>query len=496
MFVALQTVQATVMMVCFGAVIALGLLATRWRHGDMSHMDEWALGGRSFGGVLTWFLQGGSIYTTYAYIAIPALVFGSGAIGFYALPYLALAFPIAYVFVPRLWQIARDQGFTNSSHYILYRFQSPSLALVISLTGIIALVPYVSLQVYGIEICVAQIGLPVQLSLWFAFALLAVVTYVSGLRSAVLIAVFKDVFLWATILFAVVDIPLKLGGFAHVLHAIPPSAFLVPRAKVADFVTLSVGSAVVLFLWPHAITGALTAKSGAVVRRNCVYLPVYTLMLGALALMGYMARVAHVTVNPHYGANDAIPALFDQIFPAPVAGLALAAMAIGAVVPAAVMSISAANLIAENVWRPFLRPAATEEQVTRTAKRASLVVKFAAVGFIVVAPHTYVLNFQLAGAVWMLQAAPSVFLALVMPWLRRGPVLVGWIAGMTFGTVELALHRFTTASAMFSLGGHTTMLYVGVPAVVVNVGLAVGGSALAHWRDHRLTAQGPTVVAS
>jgi len=473
------------MIVCFVIVIAIGLFANRWRGGGGKNLDEWALGGRSFGGVLTWFLQGGSIYTTYAYIAIPALVFGSGAIGLYSMPYLAMAFPVAYIFIPRLWQIARDQGFTTSSDYILYRFKSPTLAIVITLTGIIAMVPYVSLQVYGIEICVAQVGLPVEVSLWSAFALLAIVTYVSGLRSAVLIAVFKDVFLWATILLAVVYIPRHLGGYAHVLHTIPASAFTVPHDQLANFASLALGSAVVLFLWPHAITGALTAKSAAVVRRNCIYLPIYTMMLGALALMGYMARIAHLPVNKNYGANAAIPELFDKLFPSPIAGFGLAAMAIGAVVPAAVMSISASNLFAQNLWREYLRPAASPEQVTVVAKRSSLVVKFAAVGFILVSPHTYALNFQLSGAVWMLQAAPSIFLALVVPWLRRGPVFVGWLAGMAIGTLGLAAHGFSTASATYSLFGHSVVLYVGAPALLVNVAIAVLGSAVAHRRDGR-----------
>jgi Na+(H+)/acetate symporter ActP len=188
----------------FAVIIVIGLLAGRWRKADLSNLDEWALGGRQFGGVLTWFLQGGSVYTTYSFIAVPALVFGAGAIGFFALPYLIIAYIVAFLIVPKLWTISRARGYVTPADFVRERFASRPLAAAITLTGIVATMPYIALQVYGIEICMAQIGLPVQASLWLAFALLAVITYVSGLRSATLIAIVKDVMIWVTVIVAVI----------------------------------------------------------------------------------------------------------------------------------------------------------------------------------------------------------------------------------------------------------------------------------------------------
>ncbi|MGH3048787.1 MAG: sodium:solute symporter family transporter, partial [Gaiellaceae bacterium] len=199
----------------FGLITLVGLLAGRWRRADMSDLDEWALGGRKFGGVLTWFLQGGSVYTTYSFVAVPALVFGSGAIGFFALPYLVLTYPIAFIVIPRLWVLARARGYVTAADFVRDRFDNRGLTLAITLTGLVATMPYIALQVYGIEICMSQVGLPVEWSLWIAFAVLALVTYVSGLRSATLIAIVKDVFIWITVLVGVIYIPLHLGGYAH-----------------------------------------------------------------------------------------------------------------------------------------------------------------------------------------------------------------------------------------------------------------------------------------
>lgn len=190
---AIETTQAIVIGAAFAVITVIGLLAGRWRKADLSNLDEWALGGRQFGGVLTWFLQGGSVYTTYSFIAVPALVFGAGAIGFFALPYLIIAYIVAFLIVPKLWTISRARGYVTPADFVRERFASRPLAAAITLTGIVATMPYIALQVYGIEICMAQIGLPVQASLWLAFALLAVITYVSGLRSATLIAIVKDV---------------------------------------------------------------------------------------------------------------------------------------------------------------------------------------------------------------------------------------------------------------------------------------------------------------
>lgn len=475
----IQVTQAAVIVVLFSGVTVLGLFAGRWRRADLRQIEEWGLGGRRFGGFLTWFLQGGSVYTTYSFIAIPAVVFGSGAAGFYALPFLVIAYPVAFVFLPRLWQLAHDNGYVTSSDFVFDRFGSPVLALAVTVTGLVALIPYAALQVYGIEVSIAQVGLPVNASLWIAFALLAVVTYVSGLRSAVLIAVVKDVLIWITVLVGVIYIPIKLGGYGHVFSELPVSSLTLPAGRLGDYATLAIGSGLFLFLYPHTITGALSASSRLVVQRNSVFLPIYTIMLGLLAILGYMARVASIHPNPAYGANAAIPALFDKMFPAPFAGFALASIAIGALVPAAMMAIAFSNLFARNIWTQYLRPEAGSEEQTRVSKITSLFMKLGAVAFVVVAPTTYVVNFQLAGGIWILQVLPAVFLALFVRWLDPRAVLAGWIAGIAFGTWPLVLVHFHTTSYSYSFLGYDKPLYVGIPALVLNICVVLVGSAAA-----------------
>src|ERR1700760_2683687 len=99
-------------------VIVLGFVAGRWKAGDMSHIEEWGLGGRRFGTWISWFLIGGDTYTAYTFIAIPALMFGAGAIGFFAVPYTVMVYPILYLVFPRLWSVAHKHGYITSADFV------------------------------------------------------------------------------------------------------------------------------------------------------------------------------------------------------------------------------------------------------------------------------------------------------------------------------------------------------------------------------------------
>jgi SSS family solute:Na+ symporter len=427
---------------------------------------------------VTWFLQGGSIYTVYAFIAVPALIYGAGAIGFFSIAYAVMIYPISYVVLPRLWGVARASGHVTAADYVGDRFDSRALAVLVALTGIVATMPYLALQVYGIELCIAQLGIPVEASLIVAFGMLAGITYVAGLRSAALISVAKDVLIWGTVLVAVVYIPIHLGGYRHVVSEVPASKLELPSNLYADYAALALGSALALWLYPHALTGTFSAKSGDVIRRNSFLLPIYTAMLLLLALLGYMAIVANVQPSSSYGVNSIVPELFDQTLPSALAGFALAAIAIGGLVPAQVMSIAAGNLFSRNVYRGFIRPAARDHQVTKVSKLTSLVVKLGAVAFILAVPATYVVNFQLAGGVWILQTLPAVFLALFVRSLNLWAILVGWALGTAWGTAMLAENRFTDASESFGILGDQR-IYIGLPALALNLTVVVAGSVLA-----------------
>jgi len=495
----------TIVVVLFLVVTLTGFAAARWRRAeDMMHLNEWGLAGRGFGTFITWFMLGGDVYTAYTYVAVPALVFGSGAIGMFAVSYTIMVYPIAIIFLPRLWSVSRVHNYVTPADFIRGRYGSRGLSLAAAFTGILALMPYIALQLVGIQAVLTVMGVGTSsnntfvknVPLFVAFIVLAVFTYVSGLRAPALISFIKDTLVYVMVLVAVFYIPTKLGGWGHIFGTAqthftsinpatkkPYGTFIPPSKALGntqlDFATLSLGSAMALFLYPHTITGALASKRRYVVKRNMSLLPIYSILLGLIALLGYMALADKTTVanvKSHDGnAQLAVPFLFQHMFPSWFAGVVFGAVVIGALVPAAIMAIAAANLFTRNIFKEFFKPDATPRLETRVSQWVSLVVKFGALLFAVELPHTFAINLQLLGGVWILQVAPMLVGGLFTRWFDRWALLAGWLAGMLFGTIAAYKSSSPTVSHWASSSdiefGHT--VYIGLSAVIINLVIAV-----------------------
>ncbi len=469
----------------FLVVTVLGFIAARWRRGDLDLLHEWGLAGRRFGTVITWFLLGGDLYTAYTFIAIPSAMYGVGAVnGFFAVPYTVLVYPLVFVLMPRFWMVCKQRGYVTASDFVRDRFGSSGLALAIAFTGILATLPYIALQMYGIQVSLAAMGIPltttllglkVDIPLLIAFLVLAAYTYTSGLRAPAMIALVKDVMIFIVLFAVLIVIPAQIGGFDKIFAAaqhkatVNPKFFdLVPGNLQAAYATLALGSALALFLYPHSLTGVLSSSSQKVIKRNAAILPIYSLMLGLLTLLGYMAIAKGVTPIKGFGNNGSIPALINVSFPPWFAGFTFAALSIGALVPAAVMSIAAANLFTRNIYKEYLKRNASDREESQVAKITSFVVKFGALLFIVYLNPGDVVNFQLLGGIWILQTLPAVFLGLYTRWFNRWALLIGWAAGMILGTWQFFANGNVSIAPLFGI-----RLYIAVTALLLNLVLAV-----------------------
>ncbi|MBV9236500.1 MAG: sodium:solute symporter, partial [Xanthobacteraceae bacterium] len=321
-------IALVVFVALFGFITWLGFAAAHWRKGDLDMLHEWGLGGRRFGTIITWFLIGGDLYTAYTFIAVPALAFGAGAIAFFAVPYTILIYPILFLVFPRLWYVCHKHNYVTAADFVRGRFGNRWLALAITITGIIATMPYIALQLVGLEVVIGGLGLGggggfvAEVPLIIAFIILAAFTYSSGLRAPASIAVVKDILIYITVFAAAIVIPIQLGGFGKIFAAVPAQKLLLasPAANTTGaygtYATLALGSALALFLYPHSITGILSASSGHAIRRNAAMLPGYSFMLGLLTLVGFFAIAAGVANLPEFAAgfkefgnNFAVPAL-------------------------------------------------------------------------------------------------------------------------------------------------------------------------------------------
>ncbi|MGW0554526.1 monocarboxylate uptake permease MctP [Streptomyces sp. NPDC002926] len=480
----------------FLAVTVMGFLAARWRKAESDSLDEWGLGGRSFGTWVTWFLLGGDLYTAYTFVAVPAAIYAAGAAGFFAVPYTILVYPLIFTFLPRLWSVSHKHGYVTTSDFVRGRWGSKGLSLAVAVTGILATMPYIALQLVGIQAVLDVMGVGGgETTSWFvkdlplliAFGVLAAYTYSSGLRAPALIAFVKDALIYIVIAVAIIYIPIKLGGFDDIFAKAgdafaqvnpateKPRGALVPgEAGQWGYATLALGSALALFMYPHSITATLSSRSRDVIRRNTTILPLYSLMLGLLALLGFMAIAAGIKVQ---NGQLAIPQLFETMFPDWFAGVAFAAIGIGALVPAAIMSIAAANLFTRNIYKDFIKPDATPAQEMKVSKLVSLLVKVGALVFVLTMDKTVAINFQLLGGIWILQTFPALVGGLFTRWFHRWALLAGWAVGMIYGTsaaygvASPAQKHFGGSSA--EIPGIGEIGYIGLTAFILNVVVTV-----------------------
>jgi len=298
-------------------------------------------GGRRFGTLITWFLLGGDLYTAYTFIAVPALMYGVGGMVFRRSVHDSRLSARAAV-SPRLWDICKRNGYITLADFVHHRHGSRALELAVAVTGILAVMPYIALQLVGMQVVITALGFTGSgfmgnLPLLLAFVALASYTYAGGLRASAMIAIVKDVLIFLTIIVAVVVIPGKLGGFAHIFSvaqsalaarpkqdrswlAPPDSARTPPRVRFRPHAFL-------VSAYDHR---RFKLKSADTVRRNTTLLPAYSFLLALIALLGYMAIAAGIR---HAAPNLTVPLLFKAMLPPWFVGVAYAAIVIGALVP-------------------------------------------------------------------------------------------------------------------------------------------------------------------
>ncbi|GAA4748800.1 sodium:solute symporter family protein [Nocardioides endophyticus] len=487
----------------FLLVTVLGFAAARWRRAkSLDSLDEWGLGGRGFGTFIAWFLIGGDIYTAYTFIAVPATLYAGSAVGFFAVPYTIVVYPLIFLFLPRLWSVSHRHGYVTPADFVEGRYDSRPLALAVAVTGILATMPYIALQLVGMQVVLEVMGIGADSDNWFvkdiplfiAFIVLAAYTYSSGLRAPALIAFVKDTLIYIVIIVAVLYLPSQLGGWDSIFASAndsfasfnkenadaiaagdaAPKAMIPPAAAQWAYASLALGSALALFMYPHSVTGVLSTRSRSVIRRNAALLPAYSFLLGLLALLGFVAIAAGVKVaNP----QQSVPQLFENEFSPWFAGVAFAAIVIGALVPAAIMSIAAANLWTRNIYKAFINRNATHQQEATQAKLVSLVVKFGALVFVLALSKDFAINLQLLGGVWILQTMPAIVIGLYTRWMHRWALMAGWAVGMAWGT-WLAYGVKSPVQDHFggplvNFPGTETKVYIALIAFLLNLLVAI-----------------------
>jgi len=496
-------VQLTVFVLVFGIVTVMGFAAARWRRPTSIHsLEEWGLGGRAFGNWVTFFLLSGDVYTAYTFVAVPTLVYGLGAAGFFPVPFLIIVYPMLFVVLARFWSVCHVHGFVTPAEFVRTRFGSRGLGTFVAVLGIVATMPYIALQLIGIEAVFEVMGLPKGWPLTVAFAVMALYTFNAGLRGPALVSIVKDALVLWAVLAVIMIVAMTPGGWELVFRLTEEKYAATPRTddglllssqSQLNYVTLALGSAMALFLYPHTLTGVLASRNRGTLRRNLAALPLYTLTLGVLMLLGF-AAVFSGTEAIGGNANTVVPQWFNENAPAWCAGLAFAAIGVGAIVPAAIMSIAAANLFTRDIYREYIRPNASSREETYVSKTVSLTVKFGALLVILLLNTQFAIDLQLIGGVVIMQTLPAVAIGLYTNWFHRGALIAGIVAGLVTGLAMLYQvpkfggpdgrtvvreHFGGSAWPLDNIGiDGGASIYVGIVALAVNLLVAAAATPL------------------
>jgi len=478
----------------FVLFIGLGFYGKYWRRGNLDNVHEWALAGRKLGTALVFFLVGADLYTAYSFIAIPSGVFAKGSLYFFAIPYVALTFAIALVTMPRLWSLAKEKGYITASDFVKDRFGSNVLSILIAITGIVSLLPYIALQIVGMQSVltvmlsgISNSKIVEELSLLIAFVILAAFTYTSGLRGATLTSVFKDILIWITVIAVIIVVPMSItGGFDTAFKEIKKANYVtLPNSMVPAYATLVLGSALALYLYPHAINAVLSSKNTHNLRVSTALLPLYGVGLAIFALMGILVFAVPSAMHYLSGFPESsrgilvVPSLIVYSMPGWFSGIALLGIFVGGLVPAAIMAMAQANLLTRNIIKE-IKPNMSSRSEIRITKIFSTIFKFIALGFVFIVPATYAISLQLLGTIIIVQILPAVFFGLYIKSLRKQPLIAGLLVGIFSGIfmLEYANNFGVLTSSVFNTPFGS--LYIAIISLAFNLAISFGFSAFLH----------------
>lgn len=466
-----------VLVICCAALAG----ARRPSSDELPHPAGWALGGRSLGTAATCLMLGGTIYTSYTYIAVPGLMFGTGGLALYALVYTMLLSPLIMILLPRLRDIGARHGLITAADYVRVRHGSHPLALATALTGILATMPYLVLQVVGTAAVLRSLGLAPDgvagcAVLGLLFLTFALVTRPGGLRACARISLVKAVLIGAAVVVLLALTLTRIGTPGHIFElaggrgAAMGQSFGIPPRNFSAYATLAFGSALAQLMYPQVLLVAMASKSKDTLRAATTFLPAWSMTLGIWAFFGIAALAAGVRTSAGHG-ELAVPALVRELAPDWLAGLLFGALAVAGLLPAVVMAMSMSMLFVRNIYVEYLNPTATPKHEVRVARGPALAIMAGAIVFAMLMKPQDAINLHLLGGVWILQVLPAVAVSLFTRWFHRRALFLGWALGMVSGTGLLGLRGFSTVVDI-GVGAVHAPVYVAVIALALNLAVA------------------------
>lgn len=438
-------VSLAVMALIVLAGATAGFLGARRR--TMS-LEQWLVGARGFGAVLVFLLTAGELFTTFTFLGVSGWTYSRGGPALYALAYNTLASVVGFFLAPRIWQLGKRHGMQTQSDFFALRYGNKWLAGLVCIVGIASLIPYLQLQVVGLGIIASVTSLgaigrtPAML---VAVILLVAFVFANGVRAIASVSVLKDALMLLCAVVIGIGVPLihfgSIGALFSAVARAHPHHLTMPGDTTnlghAWYVSTVLMSALGGLMWPHLFSATFTARSDDALRRNYIVMPLYTLVI----LLMFFAGFAALLVVPHLKDGDlALLAVVRETFPAWFLGLVGGAGVLSAIVPAAILILTAASLFAKNLIRPVVAPHMSDHQV-RNLSRAMVVIIGAVSLYLAISEPASLVSLLLVGYAGVVQFFPGVLLGLYWRRVRAFAVLIGIAAGIALASFLMLTHR-------------------------------------------------------
>lgn len=411
-------------------------------------LEQWTVGSRGFGPLLMWLLMAGETYTTFSFLGASGWAYSRGGPALYILAYLPLAYVISFFILPPIWELGRERGLQTQPDFFLAKYGNKYLAALVSVVGVVFMIPYLQIQLTGLGIIVEVAsfdGIGRTQAMIIAVALLAGFVFVSGIRAVAWVSVPKDILMVFAAISIGVAVPyIYFGGIgrmftelarAHPAHLVMPGATKTLNHPwyVSTVLLTSMGAS----MWPQAFGASFTAKNAETLRRNAVVMPLYNISLAFIFFTGFAAFL----VIPGLSDGDlSLLTIVRKAFPAWTLGVVGGAGALTAMVPAAVIILTASTLFAKNLWRPIFAPAMTDDQVAKLARIMVVVLSLISL-YLAIYSSTSLVSLLLLGYAGVTQFFPGVVLGLFWKRVTMQGVFSGLTAGVAFATF-LILAKF------------------------------------------------------
>jgi len=440
-----SAVSLTTILAIVALGVTIGFLAGVRRK---MNLEQWTVGGRGFGAVLMYLLMAGEVYTTFSFLGASGWAYSRGGPTLYIIAQLTLAYVVSFFLLPQIWEVGRKHGLQTQSDFFNMRYGNKYLAAFVCVVGVAFLIPYLQLQLTGLGIIVSVAsfdGIGRTPAMVISVVLLAAIVFSSGVRAEAWISVLKD----ALMIFAAVSIGIGIpyihfGGIGPMFAALAqarPTHLTMPGATAnlghTWYISTVLLTSLGFYMWPHTFGATFTAKSGDTLRRNAVVMPLYTLTLAFIFFAGFTA----VLVVPGLPDGDlALLTVVRKSFPAGFLGVIGGAGALTAMVPAAILILTAATLFAKNLWRPIFAPAMTDDQVARVARAMVVVLSLISL-YLAIHNSTTLVSLLLLGYAGVTQFFPGVVLGLYWKRVTMPGVFTGMIAGVATVAFLILTHQ-------------------------------------------------------